>query len=468
VIIRPTVVFLFPFNKGKEYSLATRAVGTIVRKFFYALFKTITLKLTDLNVESELIPFFDVSLNRHSREALSVLFYAFPKMKEEAIERQQIISGFVANLSNIKALQSYKSDIEEAYEFCQSIGRLLPETRNDLRKFKLQLYFSNKKAGPLLSKSMQVLFLFERIYQHYLKDLNVNFFPVRYKESIYTITDIVVSFTKERALLIEQGHNMSVKEVTRFMQKLFEVHKSNRLFLCWQNFFAFEAYLSIAITAQKAGLTPARFIDRGIKLTNFFHPLIKRPVKNSIDIDKKVIILTGPNMSGKSTLLRSISLSIYLARLGLPVPAEECQVFFADEINVFINSRDDMNGGYSHFMREILNLKECIMAAQEKKQVLAVFDELFSGTNVDDALNILSLTIQGLKKFDHSYFFLSTHLYRIKELHADEMSHAAFYYIDTYLETNEPKFTYQVKEGWSDAKFGSILFKREGLVELLK
>jgi DNA mismatch repair protein MutS len=118
-------------------------------------------------------------------------------------------------------------------------------------------------------------------------------------------------------------------------------------------------------------------------------------------------------------------------------------------------------------MTEILHLKDSIIAAQEEKQVFAVFDELFSGTNIDDALNILTITISGLKKFTNSYFLLSTHFYKLKELHVDEMSHAAFYYIDSFLEHGAPKFTYQVKEGWSDIKFGSILFEREGLMRML-
>jgi len=80
--------------------------------------------------------------------------------------------------------------------------------------------------------------------------------------------------------------------------------------------------------------------------------------------------------------------------------------------------------------------------------LFAVFDELFSGTN--------------------SYFLLSTHFYKLKELHGGEMDHAAFYYIDSRLENEVPKFTYQVKEGWSEVKFGSILFEREGLMQLLK
>lgn len=426
------------------------------------------MNFSDLKIESELIPFFDISLNRHSREALELLFHTMPKSKEEVLERQQVIKGFTANLSKIKNLQSYKRDIEEAYDFCCRLDSQLPDAKNNLRELKIVLLFSRKKREQLLSRSIQLLLVLEKISRHYFSNLDLIQFPAVYKSSIHEIAAVINVFEKEWMLLIKKGNNLSTSDVARFIHQLYALFKSGRLLKCWSEFFLFEAYLSIAETAQKAGFVPAQFIDKGIQLTNFFHPLINNPVKNSIHLKKNVLVLTGPNMSGKSTLLRSISLCMYLARLGLPAPAEECQVVFADAINVFINSRDNPNSGYSHFMTEVLQLKESIIAAQEEKQVFAVFDELFSGTNIDDALNILTLTLNGLKKFTRSCFLLSTHFYKLKELHVDEMSHAAFYYIDSFLEDTKPKFTYQLKEGWSDVKFGTILFEREGLVQLLK
>jgi DNA mismatch repair protein MutS len=425
------------------------------------------MNLSDLNVETELIPFFDINLNRHSREALASLFNTFPKTTAAVLERQQVLAGFTANLNRVKTLPSYKADIEEAYEFCRRLESHLPNDINKFRQFRLMLFFSRKDREWFLSRSVQLLLLFEKIYQHYFYSLEVSQFTSQYRESVRHLIDLVSAFAKERSSLIEKGNNLSSGEVAGFLQKLLAIHKSGRLLTWWNQFFLFEAWLSIAITARKAGFTPARFIDKGIRLTGFFHPFLKNPVKNSIHIDKNVFVLTGPNMSGKSTLLRSISLCIFLARLGLPVPASACELFFADDINVFINTHDNLNSGYSHFMTEILNLKDSLVAAQEEKQVFAVFDELFSGTNVDDALNILTITINGLKKFNNSFFLLSTHFYKLKELHVDEMSHAAFYYVDSFLENGVPKFTYQVKAGWSDIKFGSILFEREGLIQLL-
>ncbi|OQP52834.1 hypothetical protein A4H97_24360 [Niastella yeongjuensis] len=425
------------------------------------------MNFSDLNIESEIIPFFDDSLNRHSREALTLLFHSMPKSITEAAERQQVIKGFTANLANIKNLYSYKRDLEEAYEFCCRLESQLPASKTNLREFKMTLLFSRRKKEQLFSRSIQLLTLFERIYRHYCSRLDLNEFPVSYKASILTIADTLNGFEKEWTLLSEKRNGLSAGEVAAFMHRLYVFFKSGQLLKCWSELFLFEAYLSIAVVAQKATFVPAQFIDKGIILTNFFHPLLKAPVKNSIHLDRNVLVLTGPNMSGKSTLLRSISLCVYLARLGLPVPAAECKVVFVSAINVYINSRDTLHSGYSHFMTEVLNLKESIIAARDGKQVFTVFDELFSGTNVDDALNMLRLTLNGLKKYSGSYFLLSTHFYKLKEQQVEAMDHAAFYYIDSFLEEGTPKFTYRLKEGWSDVKFGTLLFEREGLVQLL-
>ncbi|AEW03337.1 hypothetical protein A4D02_04780 [Niastella koreensis] len=108
------------------------------------------MTFSDLNIESELIPFFDISLNRHSHEALAMLFHTLPQSREEALERQQVIKGFTANMGKIKNLQSYKRDLEEGYDCCCSLESMLPDAKNNLRELKLVLLVSRKKREQLL------------------------------------------------------------------------------------------------------------------------------------------------------------------------------------------------------------------------------------------------------------------------------------------------------------------------------
>jgi len=133
-----------------------------------------------------------------------------------------------------------------------------------------------------------------------------------------------------------------------------------------------------------------------------------------------------------------------------------------------INHNDSLANGYSHFMNEIIRLKNVVTEAAAGKRCFAVFDELFKGTNIDDAVKISTTTINGLTKFENSFFMISTHLHQLKEGESIKMQKVGTYYIDCQVENGAPVFKYQIKEGWSDVKVGQILFRKEGLDELLK
>nr|WP_255487955.1 AAA family ATPase [Pontibacter sp. KCTC 32443] len=194
------------------------------------------------------------------------------------------------------------------------------------------------------------------------------------------------------------------------------------------------------------------------------------PVKNSVAIDavQNVVLLTGPNMSGKSTLLKAISLCVYLARIGFPVPASACTVPFFQTIAVAINLNDNLHDGYSHFMAEINNLKSVLEATHSGMKCFAVFDEIFRGTNVDDALEITRATIDGLATKKGSCFWVSTHLLQLEEqLSSDNRESVQKYCIECLLQNGTPTFTYKLQHGWSQLKIGKIFFEKEGLGKLL-
>jgi DNA mismatch repair protein MutS len=179
------------------------------------------------------------------------------------------------------------------------------------------------------------------------------------------------------------------------------------------------------------------------------------------------MLLTGPNMSGKSTFLKAISLCVYLAHVGVAVPTAEASMPFFDTLSVSINLNDDLQNGQSHFMTEVKNLKSVALEAADNKRCFCVFDELFRGTNIEDAIEISTSTLNGLTQFKNSYFFISTHLHQLKEIQSVKDGKVDMYYIDCEIQDNTPKFTYVLKQGWSDLRVGRILFEKEGLNELL-
>lgn len=173
-------------------------------------------------------------------------------------------------------------------------------------------------------------------------------------------------------------------------------------------------------------------------------------------------------MSGKSTLLKAVSICVYLGHTGIAVPASKAIMPFFDTISVAINLTDSIVSGYSHFMSEIMTLKNVLTEAIAGKKCFAVFDELFRGTNIEDALEISTATINGLSKFPDSLFFISTHLHQLKDMEVVKTSKVATWYIDCELKNDLPVFTYKLKAGWSDLRVGRILFDREGLNKMLQ
>ncbi len=200
-------------------------------------------------------------------------------------------------------------------------------------------------------------------------------------------------------------------------------------------------------------------------IDGLFHPSLKTPVKNYFQTDQNVIVLNGANMSGKSTFLKAVSICVYLAHLGLAVPANKASLPFYTYFSVAINRSDSLQNGYSHFMTEIQNLKKVVLHAQQGIACFAVFDELFSGTNVEDAFAISKTTLKGLGQFTNSLFFVSTHIQELKDVSHSQLAN---YYMDCQLVHQQPTFTYQLKQGWSPVQIGQLLFEKEGLNALLK
>jgi len=105
--------------------------------------------------------------------------------------------------------------------------------------------------------------------------------------------------------------------------------------------------------------------------------------------------------------------------------------------------------------------------ARGDAKCFAVFDELFRGTNIEDALEINAATIKGLTRFKHSLFFISTHLHQLKLMEEIRENKVDTWFIVCKLDQETPVFTYKLERGWSDLKLGRILFEREGVNRLL-
>jgi DNA mismatch repair ATPase MutS len=204
------------------------------------------------------------------------------------------------------------------------------------------------------------------------------------------------------------------------------------------------------------------------EVRGIFHPFVKDPVLCNFELgnENKLCFLTGPNMAGKSTFLKAVSLSVYLAHIGFPVPAKSCKLSVFNGLFTTINLSDDIKLGYSHYYSEVKRIKETVMNLKSHKKLFIIFDELFRGTNVKDAYDASLLITRSFLKSKKSLFIISSHISEVGEQLTGGM--ADLKYFDSRLEGDLPVNTYQLVEGISSERHGLAIVKREGIVELLE
>ena len=236
--------------------------------------------------------------------------------------------------------------------------------------------------------------------------------------------------------------------------------------------YQLDAFISIARVAKQNSLAfpvYSETAEQKLLIENFYHPLLENAVPYTIELNDlgNLCFLTGPNMAGKSTFLKSVGLSIYLAHIGFPVPATRMITSIYHGIVTTINLSDDINRGYSHFYSEVSRIKETALKLKEKKKLIVIFDELFRGTNVKDAFDASLLIIKAFANIPDSAFFISTHITEVAEK-INHLNNIQFKYFDSNLVDNIPTYDYKLGDGISYERLGLYIFKNENVIEILE
>ncbi len=420
--------------------------------------------IQDLNLEKEILPLFNFTLNDFSKKALLHILNNPLSSKSEIIERQNVLNGFLEN-NNILNDYSYSPlYLKEVHNFLTHFS--YDKKRENSLKYRILI--SKKEKYQRQSKLIQLVLFFYRIHSYYFKRINTTHFSMDYKKKLQNLNDFFIGFNLDHYEFLIREQKIKDKHFKEISEIISKLKESVQISEFWEEFFLFEAYLSISIGVFKHNYNFPKIGTSQLSLSSFYHPALKNPIENSFDTNSNVILLTGPNMSGKSTLLKAISLCIYLGHVGFAIPALKAEIPLFHNFAIHINHRDNLLNGYSHFMTEVKNLKNIALKAANNENCFAVFDELFNGTNAEDAFDIISTTLTGLTQFNKSIFFISSHLQQLKEIDEVSNKNVSSYYIDCVLKNQTPTFTYKLKKGWSDIKVGKILFEKEGLVDILK
>jgi DNA mismatch repair ATPase MutS len=199
-----------------------------------------------------------------------------------------------------------------------------------------------------------------------------------------------------------------------------------------------------------------------------YHPFVEHPVPNPIRLSggEPMVFLTGPNMAGKTTYLRSVALVVLLAQVGMGVPARRVRLSPVDALFTSLNPSDNLRAGLSYFYAEVMRVKAAATILAQGRRALVIFDEVFKGTNVRDALDASAEVILGFARARGSGFIFSSHLVELVDVLRSRPS-IRFACFDGEIHDGVPFYDYELKDGVSEKHFGLLLLRQAEVPELM-
>lgn len=345
----------------------------------------------------------------------------------------------------------------------------IPAKPGALSAFSYKLLHSHDFA--LLKYSVKHCFDFIKGMQHAVQVFSTDETPVPLKK---TLDDAGRMLDKQQLNIIKETKNAAalnesqLLELGHFLRYAFKGNMRDLLFI----FGKLDAWYGMAMAMDNYDLAMPEFTGGDEPLfeaNDLYHLLLSEPVSYSITLNSKrnFLFLTGANMAGKSTFIKACGIACYLAHTGMGVPAKDMRLSYFEGLLSNINVIDNISKGESYFFNEVQRIKATVQKVSNQQKWLILIDELFKGTNVQDAMKCSSAVIEGLLKINKSLFILSTHLYEIGEgLKAHP--NIAFSYFETSAKEDQLSFSYQLKEGISNDRLGYLILKKEGVVKMLE
>lgn len=245
----------------------------------------------------------------------------------------------------------------------------------------------------------------------------------------------------------------------RVIDKLKE--NKNDLLKLYYELGKLESYISIGIYQEimNENISNPVFIkETMLEIKDGIHPLISKPIKNSISIDKKGILLTGTNMSGKSTFLRMIGINSIFAQTFYFTLSSK---YKSPLLNIVtsISPKDDVNTGKSYYLAEIESILRIIKSLDNPIPSLCIIDEIFKGTNPIERISSSTAILNYINK-SNAITFVATH---DKELTTLLSNNYDFYYFSENINKNTGlSFDYKLKHGVVKSRNAIKLLKYVG------
>jgi DNA mismatch repair protein MutS len=236
--------------------------------------------------------------------------------------------------------------------------------------------------------------------------------------------------------------------------------------------YQLDVYIAVSDVARERNFSYARALpasEHVIRATAIRHPGLDKAVANPLTLDRNsnVLFLTGANMAGKSTFMKSFGIAVYMAHMGFPVAAGNMEFSVRDGLYSSINVPDNLNIGYSHFYAEVLRVKKCAEEVASRKNMVVIFDELFKGTNVKDAYDATLACTTAFAKYRNSFFIISTHIIEVGEALRLDHHNLQFAYLPTVMEGTVPRYPYKLTQGITSDRHGMIIIENEKIIDII-
>lgn len=228
--------------------------------------------------------------------------------------------------------------------------------------------------------------------------------------------------------------------------------------------------ISLAVAAIEYDFTKPIITEEPVlEVKNGRHPVVEKSVgranfvPNDLYLDtneNSLLLITGPNMAGKSTYMRQAALIVILAQIGSFVPAEYAKVGLVDKILTRIGATDDLAKGQSTFMVEMIECNNILRNATKRSLIL--LDEVGRGTSTYDGISIAEAIIEYIQKKVKARTLFSTHYHELTSLEG-EMPGVKNYTVLVQEKGEEVKFLHKVVPGKTDKSYGIYVAKLAGL-----
>lgn len=234
-----------------------------------------------------------------------------------------------------------------------------------------------------------------------------------------------------------------------------------------------DVLVSLAEVSSSEGyVCPTFNNDRIIDIKKGRHPVIEKVMKKGsfvandvyLSSSQDVLLITGPNMGGKSTYMRELALIVVLAQIGCFVPAEAANLMIFDQIFTRIGASDDLVSGQSTFMVEMSEANHALRHATENS--LLIFDEIGRGTATFDGMAIAQAMIEYITSRVKAKTLFSTHYHELTSLE-QEIPSLRNVQVCVAEDKNKITFLYQVKDGAMNKSYGINVARLAKLPELL-